>query len=185
MFTIKVSDRLLKHCEQQIEQFNFGIRSCANGSKEQQLTGIIGQSVVTDLFDLGYVDGTSGCDDGVDLLYENLKIDIKTMGRTTDVRKNYTNNFLKLQDYFDTNIYIFCSFHKVKKELTVCGWITKQELANKRKFFPKGTIRTRTDGTTFSTFSDLFEIDIVDLNDVSSLDDLKMQLQNCNPPKPL
>lgn len=185
MFTIKVSDRLLEHCEQQIEQFNFGIRSCANGSKEQQLTGIIGQSVVTDLFGLGYVDGTSGCDDGVDLVYENLKIDIKTMGRTTDVRRNYTNNFLKLQDYFDTNIYIFCSFHKLKRELTVCGWITKQELAKNRKFFPKGTIRTRTDGTTFSTFSDLFEIDIVDLNDVSSLDDLKMQLQNCNPPKPL
>lgn len=177
MFTIKVSALLLQHCEQQIEQFNFGVRSSANGTKEQQLTGIIGQSVVMDLFGLGYIDGTCGFDSGVDLVYENLKIDVKTMGRTTDVRKNYTNNFLKLQDYFDTDIYIFCSFHKLKNELTVCGWITKQELVLKRKFFPKGTIRTRNDGTTFTTFADLFEIDIVDLENVDSVENLKIQLQ--------
>lgn len=177
MFTIKVSDRLLQHCKQQIEQFNFGVRSSANGTKEQQLTGIIGQSVVMDLFGLGYIDGTCGFDSGVDLIYENLKIDIKTMGRTTDVRKNYTNNFLKLQDYFDTEIYIFCSLHKLKNELTICGWIAKKELVNKRKFFAKGTTRTRNDGSTFTTFADLFEIDIVDLKDASSLEDLKMQLK--------
>ena len=102
------------------------------------------------------------------------------MGRKTDVQSTYTNNFLKLQEYFDTDIYIFCSFHKT--ELTVCGWIEKKEFANKRKIFAKGSTRTRTDATTFTTFADLFEIDIVDLNDMHSIDDLKMQLEAYSPP---
>ena len=105
MFVIKVSTELYNYCLEQIEKFNFGIRYTANGDKERQLTGIIGQSVVMDLFDFGYVDGKTGFDHGVDIVYENKKIDVKTMGRTTDVRRSYTNNFLKLQDYFNTDIY--------------------------------------------------------------------------------
>lgn len=178
MFTLKVSEELLEHCKKQIQQFNFGTRSTANGNKEQQLTGIIGQSALMELFNFGFVDGTTGFDYGIDLVYENLTIDIKTMGRNTDVRKTYTNNFLKLQDYFNTDIYIFCSFHKSKNELTICGWIDKKTFAQKRKYFPKGTYRTRNDGTTFSTFADLYEIDTVDLNDVISIEDLKIQLNN-------
>jgi hypothetical protein len=178
MFTLKVSEQLLQHCKKQVEQFNFGARSTANGNKEQQLTGIIGQSALMELFNLGFVDGTTGFDNGIDLVYENLNIDIKTMGRNTDVRKTYTNNFLKLQDYFNTDIYIFCSYHKLKNELTICGWIDKKTFAQKRKYFHKGACRTRNDGTTFTTFADLFEIDNIDLFEIISIEDLKIQLNN-------
>ena len=176
MFTIKVDASLIEHCQQLLKIHNFGHRHTANGNEEQQLTGIIGQSVVMDIFGLGYVDGSSGCDNGVDLVINNQKVDVKTMGRTTDVKPNYTNNFLKLQDYFETDIYIFCSYHKLKKEVTICGWISKKDFSAKRKLFPKGSVRTRTDGTSFSTFADLYEIDSVDLNAVTSVEDLKTQL---------
>ena len=176
MFTIKVNDTLFEHCQQLVKTHNFGNRHTANGNKEQQLTGIIGQSVIMDAFGFGYVDGTGGFDNGVDLLINSKKVDVKTMGRTTDVKRNYTNNFLKLQDYFETELYIFCSYHKMKKELTVCGWIDKADFITKRKLFPKGTIRTRTDGSTFSTFADLYEIDNFLLNALVSLDDIKQQL---------
>ncbi len=126
MLVIKVTEELIRHCEQQIEKFNFGQRNTANGSKEQQLTGIIGQSVVMKSFGLGFVKGEQGFDDGIDFVYNNKKIDVKTMGRTTDVRVSYTNNFLKLQDYFKTDLYIFCSYNKIKKEVTICGWIDKE-----------------------------------------------------------
>lgn len=106
MIKILVSQHIISHCQQEISKHNFGKRFTANGTKEQQLTGIIGQSVVMNLFGLGLVDGGSGFDDGVDLVFDNKKIDVKTMGRTTDVRSSYTNNFLKLQDYFNTDIYI-------------------------------------------------------------------------------
>ena len=176
MFKIKVDEILIEYCESQVEKYNFGKRVSANGNKEQQLTGIIGQSVVMNLFNQGNVNGADGFDGGVDILYNNKTIDVKTMGRNTEVKLNYTNNFLKLQDYFKTEIYIFCSYHKTKKELTLCGWIEKSDFINKRKYYPKGTERKRFDGTTFKTFADLFEIDNNELNQVNNIEELKQQL---------
>ena len=176
MFKIKVIDAIIEHCMNQVELYNFGKRNQANGNKEQQLTGIIGQSAVMNLFGLDLVDGKSGFDNGVDILFAGLRIDVKTMGRTTDVRMNYTNNFLKLQDYFNTEVYVFCSYNKTNSELTICGWIDKDSFISKRKFFEKGTIRTRSNGTTFKTFADLYEIDNLDLNDVINEHDLQSQL---------
>ncbi|WP_048330832.1 hypothetical protein [Bizionia psychrotolerans] len=176
MFTVPVENSLIKHCETVLKNHDFGKRFTANGTKKQQLTGIIGQSVIMSFFNLGFVDGSGGCDDGVDLIVNHKTIDVKTMGRTTNVRKSYTNNFLKLQDYFRTEIYIFCSYHKTKEEITVCGWINKTDFIEKRRFYPKGTIRTRTNHSTFTTFADLYEIDNCHLNDVSSVVELKKQL---------
>ncbi len=176
MFTVKVESPLMAHCQHLVKTTNFGNRYTANGNEEQQLTGIIGQSVVMDGFGLGYVDGNIGFDNGVDLMINSKKVDVKTMGRTTDVKLSYTNNFLKFQDYFETEIYIFCSYHKLKKEVTVCGWIDKNSFCRMRTLYPKGSTRTRSDGSTFTTFSDLYEIDIKHLNVVSSFNDLKAQI---------
>ena len=176
MFIIKVEQSLIDYCTNQVSKYNFGKRNTANGNPEQQLTGIIGQSVVMELFGLGMVDGKHGFDNGVDILFNNKKIDVKTMGRTTDVKSYYTNNFLKLQDYFETEVYIFCSYHKPKTEVTVCGRITKEGFILKRRFYEKGSTRTRSNGTSFKTFSDLFEIDNKDLNNVNSVTELKHDL---------
>lgn len=176
MFTLKPESQLIAHCQELVKSNNFGNRYTANGNEEQQLTGIIGQSVIMDAFGLGYVTGSGGFDHGVDLVINHKKVDVKTMGRTTDVKRRYTNNFLKLQDYFETDVYIFCSYHKLKQEVTICGWISKADFIVKRTFYPKGSKRTRSDGSSFSTFSDLFEIDNSQLNDVKSIEDLKKQL---------
>lgn len=176
MFTVKVEHTLIEHCNSVLTKHNFGKRYTANGTKEQQLTGIIGQSVVMSFFDKGFVDGSSGFDEGVDLVYKNKTIDVKTVGRTTRVKPGYTNNFLKLQDYFKTDIYIFCSYNKLKEVLTVCGWISKEDFKIKRRFYRKGSTRTRFDKTKFTTFADLYEIDNKDLNNVNSISDLKKQL---------
>ena len=176
MINIKVSNEIESHCINQLEKYNFGKRFTANGNKEQQLTGIIGQSVVMNLFNNGLIDGSLGFDEGIDLIYNNKTIDVKTMGRNTDVKLSYTNNFIKLQDYFKTEIYIFCSYNKLKKEVTICGWIDKDNFINKRKYYPKGTIRKRFDGSEFTTFTDLYEIDNKDLNNSNSIEELKQQL---------
>ena len=73
-------------------------------------------------------------------------------------------------------MYVFCSYHKTKKELTICGWITKEDFVLKRRFYKKGSLRTRSDGSTFKTFSDLYEIDNSDLNKVNSVKELKQKL---------
>lgn len=177
MFTLKVREKILIHCQNQIDNYNFGKRSVANGNREQQLTGIIGQCVLMDLFGQGFVDGSKGCDDGTDISVLGYSIDVKTMGRTTDVRSDYVNNFIALQLKFTTDIFIFCSFHKLKKEITVCGWIPKADFLQKASFYPKGTTRTRSDGSSFNTFADLYEIRNDMLNDVASSESLKQQIE--------
>ncbi len=136
MFKITVKESIIQHCKDQIAHYNFGQRCVANGTPEQQLTGIIGQCVIMDLFGLDLIDGSSGFDDGVDILFKGKRIDVKTMGRTTDVRPDYVNNFMALQVSFNTDLYIFCSFNKKNDELTVCGWLPKSEFNEKAQFFP-------------------------------------------------
>ena len=62
MFKILVKEEISKHCIDQVERFNFGNRGIADGNKREQLTGIIGESVLKDLFDLDLVDGKEGND---------------------------------------------------------------------------------------------------------------------------
>jgi hypothetical protein len=177
MFKIKVKDEILKHCQNQIEKYEFGKRYVANGNKEQQLTGIIGQSVVMEMFGQGYVDGSTGFDGGTDISFCGCSIDVKTMGRTTDVRYNYVNNFIALQKNLNTDIFIFCSYNKTNQELTVCGWIPKAEFLKKASFFPKGSIRYRANGTSFQTFADLYEIRNDLLYDVDSTEMLIKRIE--------
>lgn len=176
MFKVNVKKEIIEHCKNQVTKYNFGNRCKHNGTKEQQLTGIIGESVILDLFNKEWVNGGKGFDDGLDILFNNYRIDVKTMGRKTEVKKNYTNNFNKLQDYLKTDIYIFCSYHKTKKELTVCGWIDKKTFKEKRQYYPKGTIRKRTDGSSLKVNADLYEIAVNDLIGVFDFEDMKWQL---------
>ena len=176
MYKIKISEEVLKHCRNQVEKYNFGNRREANGTQEQQFNGVVGQSILMQLFNGGLVDGSTGFDNGIDIEFENHKIDIKTMGRNTDVKLNYTNNFIKFQDSYETTTYIFCSYNKKSNEVTICGWIDKETFIKKRKYHKKGSERTRNDGTKFTLFTDIYEIDNSHLFDVISTEDLKNQL---------
>jgi hypothetical protein len=62
--------------------------------------------------------------------------------------------------------------------LTVCGWLPKDELDEKAKFFKKGTKRYRSDKTWFKTKADLYELPNKKLKAVKSPDDLKQQLKD-------
>lgn len=176
MFKVRVSEEVLEHCRRQVQMYDFGQRGVADGTPEQQLTGIIGQSMVMQMFGAGLVDGASGFDNGMDIGFKGLRVDVKTMGRTVDVRPDFVNNFIGLQMKFDTDLFIFCSLNKRKNELTVCGWIPKPEFLEKADFFKRGSLRTRTDGTSFRTFADLYEIKNSDLIDVSSVEELKQSI---------
>ena len=176
MFKLEVKKEIIEHCKRQLELYNFGQRGYADGTPEQQLVGIIGQTVVLDLFDLPWVDGGEGFDGGVDLVYNDITIDIKTMGRTTDVRPYYVNNFIGLQKNYNVDAYIFASFNKRTNELTIVGWLPKKLLEKRAAFFPRGSYRTRSDGSKFRTFTDLYEIKNSDLFNVTSIEDLKRQI---------
>lgn len=176
MFKFQVSNHIIEHCRNQIQHYNFGQRSVANGTPEQQLTGIIGQCAIMEKFGLGLINGATGFDDGEDINYKGLVVDVKTMGRTVDVRPNFVNNFIGLQLKFNTDLFIFCSLNKKNYELTVCGWIPKSLFLEEASFYPKGSIRTRTDGTSFRTFADLYEIENTKLINVNSFEELEKSI---------
>ena len=177
MFKFVIDADVLAHAKDQVSKVNFGRRAFGNGTPEQQLTGIAAQCAMQKAFGLPLLRAGNECDDGVDFRYGGLTLDVKTMGRTTDVRPNYVNNLVAVQISLATDVLIFCSLHKVKQELTVCGWLPKHLFIQRAAFFPKGATRARSDGTTFQTFADLYEIPNNRLNDVDSLEDLQEQLQ--------
>ena len=86
MFKVKVKERINEYCKDQIARYNFGMRSQANGTPEQQYTGILGQRTILDLHGKDLINGEDGCDDGEDMNFEGLSVDVKTMWRTKDVR---------------------------------------------------------------------------------------------------
>lgn len=176
MFDIKVSFNIKAHCKELITHHNFGNRGVADGSKTEQLTGLIGQNTLQELFGLPLMNGEGGFDNGEDICFNNLSIDIKTMGRTVPMKPFYVHNFVALQEHFATQVYIFCSYNKKNDVLTVCGWVTKKQHRNRAKFYPKGTERKRTNGTSFFTKADLYEIRNDELNDIANFEDLKQQL---------
>ena len=174
---IKIKPEIISHCKKQIDKYNFGKRSKDNGNRNQQYIGIVGQSVIMDFFGLGYINGKSGFDGGVDLEYKGKKYDVKTMTRTVDVKDSYTNNFLKTQEDYDVDGYIFCSWNIKKSELTVVGWIKKEDVKRVKRLIPKGTIRKNgIDGKEFPLRFDMYEIDNKYLNFVNSILDMKMQM---------
>ena len=161
---IKHSIKLITWKE--VNKYNFGKRGFADGNKEEQYTGILGQNVVCDYYNQPLTSGEDGFDGGVDLYIEGKRVDVKTMGRKGPVKTGYTNNFLAAQDGYNTDIYLFCSINKTDSILTICGWVTKEQFKNRRVFHNQGSIRVRRDGTAIKVKSDLYEIDNDMLNKI-------------------
>lgn len=176
MFDITISKEIKTHCEYLMKHHNFGNRGIADGNYGEQLTGLIGQNTLQQLFDFPLMDGKGGFDNGEDINFNNISIDVKTMGRTVNMKTYYVHNLIGLQEHYPTQVYIFCSYNKKTNTLTICGWVTKEQHRKRAKFYPKGTVRTRSNTTTFNTKADLYEIRNDALNDVTNFEDLKQQL---------
>jgi hypothetical protein len=176
MFSIEVPKEVLSHCELLINRINFGNRGIGDGNKSEQLTGVIGQCTIQYLLNIPLIDFESKFDGGIDIIINNRKIDIKTMGRKSNPKPFFVNNLIGLQIHFEVDIYIFCSLNKTNNVLTVCGWISKKDFLLNASLHEKGSYRYRSDGTKFSTKADLYEIENSKLNQISSIEDLLSQI---------
>lgn len=183
MFDIKVKDLIREHCVNQLKLYNFGKRGRGDGNYNQQLTGIIGQSVVADVCGFPLVDGSTGFDNGEDIRIGDYIVDIKTMGRNSPVRLNYVGNFPKCQDSYNTDVYIFTSLNKKTDILTIVGWLPKGEFLEKAILFKAGEIRTRNDGTEFNLTQDNYEIGYSHLRITQDADHLMNQIYMAWKPK--
>ena len=172
MFDINVSNEQLAFASNMVENYNFGNRGYADGNKSEQETGIIGQTVFADLIGQERPSGENGFDGGFDFVINGKRVDIKTMGRTVPMKDNYVHNFVGCQKKYDAEYYVFASYNKKTEVLTICGYIDKESFFEKADFFAEGTKRTRTDGTSFKTKADLYEIVQNKLNSAGSIEDI-------------
>ena len=153
-----------------LKENNIGQRSKANGNKVEQYVGLLGEVMVKKHLGIA-CELQSGFDDGFDLMYKNKKIDVKTMGRKVYPKPNYVNNFISYQKDFDCDVYIFCSLNKMNYDLTICGWVSKDQLFERGILYDKGTTRIRTDGSTFRLKAPTYEIENNQLNNIKTLID--------------
>lgn len=171
MLNIKLKEDVFAYSVQFNQENNIGVRGHADGNEEEQLTGIIGQNMICDALGLPLMKA-SGFDGGVDVCLNNKSIDIKTMGRKVYPRNFYVNNLMASQLKYNVDAYLFCSYNKIDNVLTVCGWVDKDSFINRASFYKEGDKRTRSDGTSFTTKADLYEIENKDLFSIDSVEDL-------------
>ena len=165
---IKVPKELKEECWSYLQENNMGNRHSANGNKENQLIGLIGEILTKKIFNIEHK-FESGFDGGYDFKHKNKTIDVKTMGRNVDMQDNFVHHLIAFQIKYDCQIYIFNSLNKIKNELDICGWLTKEDIINKSEYFKKGTLRKRNNGTTFRLKTDGYFINNTMLNDIKEL----------------
>lgn len=163
MFSIELKQSIIDYSKELVEKNNFGQRSYDNGNKKEQLIGIISENTIRN--HLGYeMVQAKGFDGGYDIMYRELKTDIKSMTRNVDPKLNYINNIFDAQIKHNSEAYIFSSLNVKNKTLTVCGWITKEEFLKKAIYYPKGTERKR-GSETFVLRANNWEIENRHLHD--------------------
>ena len=165
---LNVPHTLKLKCWDFLSKNNIGNRHSANGNKEQQLVGLIGEVLTKNAFNIEHK-FTKGFDGGFDFEYKGKRIDVKTMGRTVDMKPYFVHNFIGFQKEFDCDIYIFNSLNKRTNKLELCGWVTKEELLDKSLFYKKGYVRNRDNGTSFKMRADTYEIENRLLNNIKDL----------------
>ena len=172
MFDILVTDEQKYYAEEMVSRYNFGMRGYGDGNQKEQLTGIIGQTVLSDLLGVPRPTGADGFDNGVDFIINGQKVDIKTMSRTVPVKPHYVHNFIGYQKNYNVGFYIFASYNTRTEVLSFCGFVSKEEFLERARFYKKGDLRYRDDGTSFPTKAPLYEIQQSDLNPTNSLQEL-------------
>src|SRR3569833_2288051 len=177
MFDIWYTDRVTDYARALVGNGRFGRRGIAAGSPQQQVTGLIGQVVLHDIFGLPWPTDRGRGDGGVDLEYHGLTLDVKTQGRTTAPRRNYVSAVQRAQIRFPTEVLVFCSLYAREETLTVCGWIAKPQFLDKAEFCPAGSWRVRSDGTKFRLKGDLYEIQIRNICNSDTFEDLTRDLR--------
>lgn len=166
MNSYKIPKELKQKTWDWLKTNSMGHRFDANGSKEEQFVGLLGENMFRLVNDLP-PKFESGFDGGHDLIFMGHKTDVKTMGRSVDPQLHYVNNFVGYQQHFDCELYIFCSINKRTDTFWICGYTNKETLLTKSTFFKKGEKRYRDDGTYFINKAPLYEIKNSDLKQLS------------------
>ena len=178
MFKVQLPDLLLRHSQETVRNGNFGMRSHSNGTQLQQLYGIIAQNAILFAYGLPFVKHSEGWDGGFDLTLFNQRIDVKTKNRIVTPKLDYEASVVEAQINYDVESYLFTSLNTNTCELTVCGWITKEDLLSKARKYKRGDLVERDNGTSFVCRLDSYQLYYNQLNhEATSFDELAEEFE--------
>jgi hypothetical protein len=179
MFTVKVPDLIIRQSQEIVRNHNFGMRaSDTNGTKTQQLYGIIAQNSILFAYGLPLVKPSEGWDGGFDLELFGQRIDVKTKNRVVPTTLDYEASVVKEQIKYDVQLYLFTSLNTQNCELTICGWISKDDLLCKARMYKRGDVIKLGYGKSFVCRLDTYQVFYKQLNhQASDFDELKEELE--------
>ena len=154
---ILLSQDIVDYSVKYSNENNLGNRINNNGSKLEQLVGIISENTIRKHLGYDLMKPNSGFDGGFDIIYKGLKLDIKSMRRKHKPLESYVSNIFDDQKKHNCDGYIFTSLSTEDKTLTICGWINKDDFYKKATLYKKGTKRFR-GNDTFNLRADNWEI---------------------------
>ena len=174
MFDIKITEYDIFKAKKEANEINKGKSTIGrNGTKEEQIIGNIAENKIVEI--LNVPKANKIIDDGYDIKINNKLIDVKCMGRKFKPKLHYVANFYPRQKNYKANYYLFTSYNKNLKILTVCGLIEKEKYFEKAKLFKKGTKRF-SGQTPFTLEDDLYELEYSYFTLLKSLQELKNKL---------
>lgn len=178
MITVKVPELVLRQSVQVCQQVNFGRRGIDDGTKEQQLHGVIAQNALALAFGFPFVAASNMWDGGYDFEVGSQRIDIKNVTRNVTPKLEYEARVVTEQLKYNVHIYLFTSYNQKDNLLTVCGWLPKDIFLDRARIYERGDIVVRDDGTTFTCRLNTHQIYYYQLNRVSKdLEELKEDLE--------
>ena len=94
MIITKIPETLKQEIWRKLQTVDLGKRGVADGSKQDQLTGMIGEIMIKQMFKVEHK-WDEGFDGGYDMKLGDIKFDIKTMARSVDPQPDYVFNILE------------------------------------------------------------------------------------------
>lgn len=178
MITVQVPELVLRESIKVCDQTNFGKRGFDDGNKTQQLHGIIAQNSMALAFGFPFVKPSDTWDGGWDFKIHSEKIDVKNASRTVTPKPQYEALVVSDQVRYDVQIYLFTSYNHRRNELTICGWLTKDQFLKKARLYKRGDIIERDNNTTFTCRLNTHQIYYYQLNGLAnSLEQLKEDIE--------
>jgi len=172
MITLPIDEQLIIKATTYVDTHKIGRRKKFNGNRTNQVVGITGELMVAELLGATLPE-THDFDGGWDFSFMGKQVDVKTLGRTGDASLEFYSNVIEAQIHLKATHYLFCSLNKKKRELTIVGFISKEDFLKKATFYREGDCLTRVNGDKMKLKASGYFIQNKELIQINSIAELK------------
>lgn len=145
---VLATDEQRDYAREFLKQGSMGNRGSFDGNDRQQLFGLIGQIIISDMLNIERPKNEHQFDGGFDIVWHDMRWDVKVLIGTVPWKPmHHVMNVHARQVRYDCQGYIFLHYDSSAGVYSIAGCMTKDIFSAKAEFYPAGAQRPRTDGT--------------------------------------